>query len=169
MHRTVLIISLLFTITVINAHPIKMTTGRLYFDEEKQRCELLINFFIDDFTAHLSEIYHAEVTQSNIKDPENRLMLLDYIGKNISIFDGYQQKKLSIDHVELIVENVLQVCIIVQDFNKDSSQEMKIVNSLLFDAYDNQTNILRIELGEKQKSQMIRFTPASAAYIFTME
>lgn len=170
MKRAFLSLSLIcVAVNVLFAHPIKMTTGRLFYNEETQQCELLINFFIDDFSAHLTSTYFTPVTLDYITEDEQQQIITDYIQQKVAIYDGGAKKSLTTVSCKIIEENVLQVRFICYNFNWNSTNDIKVLNSLLLEAFDNQSNILHIELSSNGRKHIARFTHNSPIYIFNLQ
>lgn len=160
---------LIFSIIVLSfafakAHPIKMTTGRIYYDSGQQKCFLLINFFTDDLTKHLTEIYHFPINEDNITEQSNRETFMDYFKKKFSIYEGSKEFSYRLEYIKLSDDNVLQVKFILNNFNIKSKEEIKVVNTLMFDAFDNQSNIIHFEL--KPQKEIILFSITKPFHVF---
>lgn len=166
MNRLLLFFVLLFSVSIASSHPLKMTTGRMYYDKEKQTCMLSINFYVDDFSAWLTDIYYVPITEENITDSVYNPLLQDYLKKNVFIFSADSEAILHLDEAILIEENVLQISLTVDKFQFSENTEIKVVNTLLFNAFDNQMNILHIELYEKK--EVVQFTAISPSYTFSL-
>jgi len=166
MNRFIVILIVLFSSIALHAHPLKMTTGQLYIDDESQKCMLRINLFADDFSAYLSDIYFTPLTQENIADTVYNPLLMDYLKKNIYVFGNEKEAALHLVDATLIEGNVLQVSMMVAEINILPDVEIKLVNTLLFSAFDNQMNILHVELNASK--EVVRFTSISPSYTFSL-
>lgn len=164
MKRFLLFSILLFSFAFAKAHPIKMTTGRIYYDNDQQKCFLLINFFTDDLTKHLSEIYHYPINKDNVTEQSNRALFMDYFKKQFSIYKGTNEISYSLQYINHADDNVLQVKFILNNFNIKSKEGIKVVNTLMFDAFDNQSNIIHFEL--KPQKEIILFSITKPFHVF---
>ena len=141
-----------------------MTTGRIYYDHDQQKCFLMINFFTDDLTKHLTEIYHSPINEDNITEQSNRETFMDYFKKNFSIYEGLKEISCRPEYIKHSDDNVLQVKFILKNFNIKSKEEIKVVNTLMFDAFDNQSNIIHFEL--KPQKEIILFSITKPFHVF---
>lgn len=141
-----------------------MTTGRIYYDNNQQKCFLLINFFTDDLTKHLTEIYHSPINKDNITELSNKETFMDYFKKKLSIYDGLKEILYELEYFKHTDDNVLQVKFILNNFNIESKEEIKVVNTLMFDAFDNQSNIIHFEL--KPQKEIILFSITKPFHVF---
>lgn len=164
MKRFLLFLIVVFSFAFAEAHPLKMTTGRIYYDNEQQKCFLVINFFTDDLTQHLTEIYHFPITENNITEESNRELFLDYFKKKFSIYDGSKEISYTPEYVKHADDNVLQVKFILNHLNIKSKEDIKVVNTLMFDAFDNQSNIIHFEL--KPQKEIVLFSTTKPFHVF---
>lgn len=164
MKRFLLFSIIVFSFAFTKAHPVKMTTGRIYYDNDQHKCFLLINFFTDDLTKHLTKIYHSPINEDNITEQSNREIFIDYFKKKISIYEGSKEISYKPEYIKHSDDNVLQVKFILNNFNIKSKEEIKVVNTLMFDAFDNQSNIIHFEL--KSQKEIILFSITKPFHVF---
>lgn len=167
MRKLCFVLFMFFTVAgTLIAHPIKLTNSRLYYNHETERYELLINFFLDDLSAHLTTIYHKPVTAENITDNEQMLLVEEYIVQRFVMYSGNKQLPITIQSLTILEENILQVIAICPEMIRKI--DLKIENTLLFDAFDNQSNILHMELFRNAKKQMARFSHDVPMVVFQL-
>ena len=123
-------------------HPIKISTCII----TKSNGELSINlhFFADDFGAHLNDIYKTVHLDNDAVTDAN---VLDYIKRHFALKVNSTKLKLScVGHS--LKDNVYQVRFKVSkalDFSGINTT-IELSNNLLLEAFDDQTNIVRIDL-----------------------
>ncbi|UKM65165.1 hypothetical protein GSB9_01727 [Flavobacteriaceae bacterium GSB9] len=164
MKRFILFSILVFSFAFAEAHPIKMTTGRIFYDNDQQKSFLLINFFTDDLAKHLAELYHTPINEDNITEQSNREMFMDYFRKKFSIYEGAKEVSCKTVYMKHSDDNVLQVKFILNNFNIKSKEDIKVINTLMFDAFDNQSNIIHFEL--KPQKEIVLFSVTKPFHVF---
>ena len=141
------------------AHPIKMSTCIVTYDQNGETLNLKFFFFKDDFGDHLSHITGQNLDLDK-KDKTTSLAMQNYIEQNFNIsanttpltmlYNGYQLNDLTVE-VNYSVKNFK-----CKDTNGKTSLEIE--NSLLMDAFDEQTNIMRIDLKGNKNYHTAKFT-----------
>lgn len=137
MKKTSLLLLLIILTLHPYCHPIKVSTASL---EIKGAITIKLNVFWDDFNDHIMSNYR---TQLNVKEvnPATSAILNDYIKKQLIIFqDGNKYFFKVTQYALLEEENILQIQGVVEGV--DTSRSFRITDTLLFDAFDNQSNIL---------------------------
>jgi hypothetical protein len=143
----------------IMAHPIKMTTSKLEINSEDKTVFLSINFFIDDFEAALRKLYPQPAF--NYSNPDDYLIMTlnNYINKcfrltadtNVIVFKYYSLSKME--------GNVCQVILLADYAEFKSVKKLTVSNSLLFESYRTQSNILHV-FNNSKSSQILQFYPS---------
>ena len=134
------------------AHPIKMTSAQLNFNDNK--AHFLINFFEDDFEAHLQKTYRTNIDFDQI-EKELKTIVQDYINKHLTLVVNGEIIVLHHIKVEKKANNIIHVTL-TSDVLKATPHTILVTNTLLFEAFENQSNILHILLnGEKHPLQFI--------------
>lgn len=136
---------LLSILTFAYAHPIKMTVCILTSGKDKNSIKVELNFFADDFQAHLSQVYQSEIELSTLEE-ETKEQIITYIKRHFYInvegqilpliYSNYSLKD-NVFHIEFKCDNFLSII---------KEKELLITNTLLFKAFEDQTNIMRIDL-----------------------
>ncbi len=140
------------------AHPIKLTTGRLTLHTNDSTGQLLLNFFVDDFEAHIRQLYPQP--PFNLEQPSNEMILSiqDYIKKNVTVWVDAEPGTLTVQKLQPIEQNVCQVQLLIQFKRLLPVHEVKVKNALLFEAYAKQTNMLQLIIN-KEAPRMLEFYP----------
>jgi len=144
---------------VIIAHPIKMTTGKLVVDSNAKSCELILNFFADDFESTLQKEFPQ--LPFNYEDPSDEMKstIDNYVVRQVSVSINEVVIAFTIKSIALIEDNVCQVTFIGDVTPVDVFNTITIKNTLFFDAFDKQSNILHLQLNGK-KVAILQFYPS---------
>ena len=125
------ILVLLSHFYVCVSHPIKMTTAKVDFTNNT----LTINFFRDDLTTCLTQVYRQHVDFENITE-NTKTILEAYIQKHFKIS---QKTALKISLITTTLENdVVHVTLSIEPIQKNIP--FILHNTLLLHAFSNQRN-----------------------------
>ena len=152
---------MVFSLGNISAHPIKMTTSKLSFDKRTGQLTLLVNFFIDDFGAHLQKIYHQRSLKLESAGEQEKSMINAYVAKKLLLKINRVPMVLKLNAVKKLEENVLQATFIIPAVSGGNMRQLEITNTVLFDAFEEQVNVLHIDLPTKQAT-VLQFTPSDS-------
>lgn len=124
-------------------HPVKIST--CVITQENNRLLVKMYFFADDFGAHLKDIYGADF---KLDQPSNLTLasIEDYIQKNYSLTINNQTIKLN-KQCHTLKDNVFQILFSAKH-EKDyleGQTTLNLKNTLLLEAFNDQTNIVRID------------------------
>ncbi|MEN3324299.1 DUF6702 family protein [Mariniflexile soesokkakense] len=155
--KYILFIVLVFVgVWCVNAHAIKMTTGKLIFDTQHKTCVLTLNFFIDDFETELRKMYPQPPFNYENPGYEMEDTIYNYILDNVAIRFGEIKLKLKLNSITKIEDNVCQVSFKSEVPDIQNFDVFNIKNTLLFSSFNKQSNILHLYVNQ-EKRQIIRF------------
>jgi len=166
--KIILFLGLMLATTGLMAHPIKMTTSKISYDKKTGELVLLINFFIDDFGAHLGKIYHQRnVNLENSGDTE-KSMVNAYVSRKVLLKLNHKASLLKLSALNKIDENVVQATFRLPCKNLSDLKLLEVSNALLFDAFPEQVNVLHFDLPAKIESSVYQFTPSESYKAITL-
>nr|WP_321412716.1 DUF6702 family protein [uncultured Carboxylicivirga sp.] len=157
-----LLLAALFTFNCfsVSAHPIKMTTGKLEIDVESKSCKLTINFFADDFESALQSEFPQPSFNYDNPQPEMIETIKNYVSGEFLLSVDDKEVKLELLKVKMIEENVCQVTFSGDLKTVRLFETVTIKNTLLFDVYNKQSNILHL-IFNGDKITILQFYPAA--------
>ncbi|MGY5354469.1 DUF6702 family protein [Wenyingzhuangia sp. IMCC45467] len=147
---------ILFGVSNLFAHAIKMTTAKLEIDNAHKTCSLTINFFIDDFESEMIKMYPQEPFDYENSSAEMRETIENYVKENVVVHLGNSQVLLSLTSIVKTEDNVCQVVLKGDVKNLPNYQTVSIKNTLLFSSFDKQSNVLHLYV-DSEKKQILRF------------
>lgn len=145
-------------------HPLHVSTTDMNFNDKEKSIEVSCRIFTDDFETVLAKTYKAKTDLTKpemhkamdvlIKKYMDAHLQFNVNGKNLkATYIGYE-----IDHeatnVYLEIENV------------SSIQRINLSNTLLYDLFDDQLNILHVENKGQRKSARTNYPTASLQVVF---
>lgn len=149
--KSIFIILIAVCYHLVEAHPIKLSTAKL--DLTTPTPTLTINLFWDDFEAHLLKIYRQQL---NVEQPDSltKKVFYDYLTKRIVITQNGTTLTLYLQSIQVNTENTVSVVFIIPNYNTLIKSE--IINTVLFDAFTNQSNVLHV-ISEKNNRNVYQF------------
>ena len=164
MKKTGVILLFITMSAVLLAHPIKMSTGRIEIDSNTDSVAILINFFIDDFEPAIHAFYPQPPFNFVAPSQEMTFAINNYVQKNLVIMADNKGLKYQLVSVKPYKENVCQVRFTGTDQMLSTCKSFTIQNTILFDVYEKQSNIMHLKIDGKAV-KILEFYPSSAVKI----
>jgi hypothetical protein len=147
------IIILLIAITTLSftaEHKFFVSVTQIDYIEASQSVQITSKLFIDDIERLLRERYEATITLSEANEPKIVNYYMDrYLKEKIAI--TINNKPVVINFLGKEYEDDIMVCYLeIQDVN--SIETFQIQNTILFDLFEDQQNIVRTKIKGKNKS-----------------
>lgn len=144
------IILVLPLIAFTTAHKFYTSVTQIEYIKEKQAIQIISRIFIDDFEKVLRERFDQSITllENDEKDQIN-----DYIGKYLTSKINIKINNIDSEIIFLGKEydNDVMICYLeIKDVENINSFE--ITNTVLFDLYSKQQNIVRTNINTNKKS-----------------
>lgn len=147
-----LFISLLPLFAFINVHKYYLSATEVTYSEKSESLQITSRYFIDDFESMMKERYNIDPQLVSDNEIEN----IDYY------FNKYLQGRFTIkingERIKLAFlgkeyDNDVVKCYIESEKVKFKSiQNIEIKNSSLFEMFEDQQNIIHIQMGSIKKS-----------------
>lgn len=145
-------------------HPFFVGVTEIQHNAKDQTLEISVKLFADDFEKALSKSNQVTVDLVNAKDPvkANKMvatylqqhLLLKVNGKPVQFdFVGYEKEREA-------------VWSFVQVNNIATVSKLEITNSLLYDAYEQQINIMHVTVNGERKSTKLSYPDQQASFSF---
>lgn len=128
------------------AHPVHVSVCNLEFTDKESI--VAIKLFSDDFGTVLKNKYHEDIDLSQADEEPYRNYITNYVKSNFKIISKSNKLvKFVYDYSETDKINIW-LYFKVDKFN--SSKKIKIINTLMLDLYEDQTNLFIINQGGVQ-------------------
>jgi len=152
--RTIKIITLAICFPVLIAatsiHKFYVSTTKIEYVVEKQSVQIITRIFIDDFERVLQERYDETIILSEKDESEViQAHIKRYLKARINIKINDIDSKLVFLGKEY--DNDIMICYLEIE-NVSNIKSIEISNTVLFDLYSDQQNILRTKINSKNKS-----------------
>ena len=148
MKEIVLFILSFFTASfVMAAHPVHVSVCSIEFS--KNGSIMAVKLFSDDFGTVLQNNYNDEFVLSKANEKPYRDYIINYVNSNLKItFNRNKSLKFEYDYSEINDDGA--IWIYFKAGKPNPAEKMKIVNTLMLDLYEDQTNLLIINQNGKQ-------------------
>ena len=127
-------------------HPIYIRSTNVTID--KKKIDIKVKLFRDDFEDGLRNFHGFSISiDSYIKLEKNKEFIHEYINDKLRIIINNEKINFSIKEFSLI-NDVLEISFF-QNFSKNTDS-IKVINKLLIEVYNVQSNILFLEVNSKK-------------------
>lgn len=147
------ILTLFINLFFVSAHPFHVSVCDIYFNADTKSAEITHKIFLDDLENALkkSSDYPVDILKMH-PGKELDKILVRYLKSNFScVIDG---KNISLTYIGSEIQAdalwVYQEAANVQEFSK-----VNVRNTILFELFDDQTNLVHIKKGKKIKSMRL--------------
>ena len=127
-------------------HPIYISSTNVTID--KKKIDIKVKLFRDDLEDGLRNFHGFSILiDSYIKLEKNKEFIHEYINDKLMIIINNEKINFSIKEISLI-NDVLEISFF-QNFSKNTDS-IKVINKLLIEVYNVQSNILFLEVNSKK-------------------
>ncbi|MFQ3239290.1 MAG: hypothetical protein ACI9NI_001592 [Olleya marilimosa] len=141
----------LFSFTSVHKYYVSIT--QIEYVKEKQSLQIISRIFVDDFEKLIRNRYDSNITLNNNEDE----VIIDqyvkkYLLEKIDISINGQAKAISF--IGKKYDDDIMYCYLEIE-NIASIKSFEIKNKVLFDLFDDQKNIVRTNINDKNKTFML--------------
>jgi hypothetical protein len=142
---------LTFIIALFSFHPIHVSVTEITYDEKDKELEIISRIFIDDLESAIRQAQNKP--EINLLSPGSDTsidkLVSDYLQLRFKIkLDGKDQKVVYLGHE---IENEAILCYI-QIPNVKKWKTIEVVNTVITELYDDQSNLIHVTVRDKVKS-----------------
>lgn len=133
-----------------NNHPLHVSTTEISFNEKEKSLEISCKVFTDDFEAALAKLYKIK---TDLNKPAMHKAMDELIKKYLNTHLQYMVNGRSMTANYIGFENDIEATNIYLEIDNISTlQKLSLNNSILFEMFDDQMNILHVEKANTRKS-----------------
>lgn len=145
-------------------HPLYVSVSEVNYNGTDKNLEISCKIFTDDFEKTLTSLYNKKVDLFNPKDKaETDRQVSDYVRKRLVIkLDG---KDVALEFVGFERENDA-IWSYFQAAVPTAPKKVDISNSILYEAYDKQLNLMHVSVGGTRKSMRLNYPDKEAKFEF---
>ncbi|MDG1052714.1 MAG: hypothetical protein P8O81_04935 [Flavobacteriaceae bacterium] len=149
MKKISLFIVLFFLVAFI-PHKYYVSTSLYEFKEDKGSLQVTIKIFKDDFINAIKTNNGIDLyMKDDLNSEEIKFKINSYLLSNLSIF--LDNKKYELFYLGLKKDTEMITCFLEIE-NLPDFKKIKLENTILFDLFENQKNIIHLKKGNKKRS-----------------
>ena len=161
--RAGFLLSIIFFSAII-LHPFYLSVTEIKYNGKEGRVEVSVKMFLNDFENALKKINHETIDLIHPKDSVKlRSQINEYIRQRLQIQCDKKNLDLSLLGFERDEENFWIYC---ESEKLPAPKSVIVSNGLLYDFLKEQMNIIRVKIGEAEKSLKIRNPERRAVFQF---
>ena len=135
-----------------NFHKYYVSTGLYEYRNDLESLQITIRVFEDDFTNIIKSKYQIDLGLIDINSKISKNKIYEYLNKNLDI----EINKKKIDFIYLGIEKKNEMFILYAEIEDlKSLNSIQIKNTILFDSFEDQKNIIHFISGSKRKSYIL--------------
>lgn len=148
-------------------HAVYLSVSEIHYKPEKQSIEIAIKVFSDDFSEALSRKHKRDIEIGTDREPSDATKLIrDYVGEHFLL--RADNKTLTYDYVGREVERVdfFAMWIYFEVRAVSPMEKLYIENSILFDYFPSQNNIITLRDGERVRRASLLKNNSNTSFNF---
>ena len=127
--------------------------------------EISFKIFTDDFEKTLANVYHTKVDISApANKKENDKLVNEYIKTHLLL--KLDNKTVTLNFVGFEKENDAVWSYFEVDNITTAPKKIDVLNSILYDSYDKQMNLMHLTVGGSRKSTRLNYPDKEASFQF---
>tara|TARA_B100000768_G_C11274967_1_gene375460 strand:- start:2124 stop:2615 length:492 start_codon:yes stop_codon:yes gene_type:complete len=147
-----------------NTHKYYVSTSLYEFKEDTSSLQITIKIFKDDFINLINEKYEIDLgTNQNLNSKEIKELINKYLTSNVFIYfddNKYEPFYLGLE------ENKEMFIFYMEIENLPYFKKIQLKNTILFDLFEKQQNIIHLKKGIKKRSFIFRKKSSNASFEF---
>jgi len=146
-------------------HPLFVSVTEMNYNATDKNVEISCKLFIDDFEKTLSNIYHTKVdltTPANKSEADK--MVAAYIKSHLQL--KLDNKTVTLEFVGFEKENDAVWSYFEVNNTTTAPKKIDVVNSILYESYDKQMNLMHVSVGGNRKSTRLNYPDKEATFQF---
>lgn len=152
-----LLLSLVFVIPLLplriigeKKHPLHVSTTEISFNAKEKSLEISCKVFTDDFEDALAKLYKVK---TDLSKPTMHKAMDELIKKYLTSHLQYIVNGKTLEATYIGFENDIEATNVYLEINNVASlQKLSLNNTILFEMFDDQMNILHVEKASVRKS-----------------
>lgn len=147
-----------------SVHPLHLSVTDIRYDTKTKALQVTQKIFSDDLDKAITEAYGEKLhIGSDIEDKRAGIFIEKYFRKHFMLVVNEEFPEIDVLGFE---SNLEKVWIYAEIPLEGPLMSCEVMNDVLFDNYDDQTNIIHLELPQGRKSMALRGGKKRGAFAF---
>ena len=149
----------------LTRHPLFVSVTEMNYNSTDNDLEISCKIFTDDFEKTLSNVYHTKVDLSSpANKKENDKLVTEYIKTHLQL--KLDNKAVTLHFLGFEKENDAVWSYFEVDNTATAPKKIDVVNSILFESYDKQMNLMHVTVGGNRKSTRLNYPDKEVSFQF---
>lgn len=146
-------------------HPLYVSVTEMNYNATDKSVEISCKLFADDFEKTLTNIYHTKVDlTAPVNKSEADKMVKEYIKSHLQL--KLDNKAATLEFVGFEKENDAIWSYFEVTNTATAPKRIDVVNTILYEAYDKQMNLMHVTVGGNRKSSRLNYPDKEASFQF---
>ena len=146
-------------------HPLFVSVTEMNYNTADKDLEISCKIFTDDFEKTLSNVYHTKVDLSApANKKENDKLVNDYVKTHLQL--KLDNKPVTLTFVGFEKENDAIWSYFEVDNTTTAPKKIEVVNTILYESYDKQMNLMHVTVGGNRKSTRLNYPDKETSFQF---
>jgi hypothetical protein len=146
-------------------HPLFVSVTEMNYNVADKNLEISCKIFTDDFEKTLSSVYHTKVDLSSpAYRSEADKLVKDYIKNHLQL--KLDNKAVTLEYVGFEKEMDATWSYFQVSNTAIAPKKIDIMNSILYESYDKQMNLMHVSVGGNRKSTKLNYPDKQASFEF---
>lgn len=144
---------LLLFILAFSSHKYYLSLTQIEYNKDHKSLEVIINVFMDDVELAINNEYDVDMrltTKEELKDVDEYFQ--KYLSNNLKFF--INNKAVQYNFIGKEYEGDLVYFYLELELKEDPLS-LKVINTLLFDYFEQQQNVIKFKNGSKRQSKIL--------------
>ena len=152
MKNKIIIFIIAFVIYGFGYHKYYVSTGLYEYRQDLNSLQITIRVFEDDFTNIIKKKYQLDLGLNDLNSLTCKTNIKNYLDNNLNIF--IDNKKNEFTYLGIEKKNEMFI-IYAEIEDVKMFESIQIQNTILFDLFEDQKNIIHFRSGSKRKSYIL--------------
>ena len=146
-------------------HPLFVSVTEMNYNSTDNDLEISCKIFTDDFEKTLSNVYHTKIDLSSpANKKENDKLVTEYIKTHLQV--KLNNKAVTLTFLGFEKENDAVWSYFEVDNTTAVPKKIDVVNSILYESYDKQMNLMHVTVAGNRKSTRLNYPDKEVSFQF---
>ena len=153
-------------LSFFSLHPIHLSVTELGYKPKERRIEIAVKVFIDDLENAIKLESNETLFLGTTKQhKDHKILINNYLKKNLIVSIDKKKEPLSPRLIGFEIENQASVWVYLELTEVPKTKIICIKNTLLFDVFEDQTNLLNLTSLNKKQSFVFKINNHTTTFV----
>lgn len=154
MNKKTLLLFIIPLLVSFSLHKFHLSNTKVFFNTKEKSLQITMRCFVDDIENSLNDSNQIILELGNDRElKDSNQYLKDYVLTNFKIDLNHQKQNITYLGKE-IEKDIIYFYLEIPNISDISS--IKVENKVLFESFDDQQNVIRLQLNDKKKTFVLK-------------